>query len=73
MNTLELANMPQRDRQAYEDSLRYYHYRKGVLDYAQSEAHAEGLIEGMEKDKAEGLLEGKAVGLAQGREKASVQ
>ncbi len=59
----QIAQFNPVERQAYEDSLKYYRDLKNVVDTARAEGREEGRAEGL----AEGLAEGEARGEAKGR------
>lgn len=57
----EIAKFTQKEREIYEDSLKYYRDMKNVVDTAREEGREEGrekgIMEGIEKGKKECLLE----------------
>jgi predicted transposase/invertase (TIGR01784 family) len=55
----DLAGMNRKERQDYEESLKYYRDLKNVTDTAKNEGIVEGIIEGKMKGKIEGKIEGK--------------
>ena len=65
-----VANLQQREKEQYEESLKAYLDWYNVLNSAKNagvkEGRAEGLAEGEAKGRAEGLAEGEAKGRAEG-------
>jgi predicted transposase/invertase (TIGR01784 family) len=55
----DLAGMNRKERQDYEESLKYYRDLKNVTDTAKTEGKMEGKIEGKMEGKIEGKIEGK--------------
>ncbi|GAB2782697.1 Rpn family recombination-promoting nuclease/putative transposase [Rhabdobacter roseus] len=55
--TAEIARFTPEQVRSYEDSLKYYRDLKNSLDTAWEEGREDGLMEGMEKGKAEGIVE----------------
>lgn len=53
----EIANFSLEERQAYEDSLKYYRDLKNVVDTSREEGIEEGKIEGKIEGKMEGKME----------------
>ncbi|MEZ5038434.1 MAG: PD-(D/E)XK nuclease family transposase [Saprospiraceae bacterium] len=53
----EIANFSLEDRQAYEDSLKYYRDLKNVVDTSREKGIEEGKIEGRKEGKIEGKIE----------------
>ena len=64
----QITKLSQQERQAYEDSLKYYRDLKNVTDTAWLEGKQEGLQEGLQKGLEEGLQKGEQVGI----EKAAI-
>ncbi|MEZ5479397.1 MAG: Rpn family recombination-promoting nuclease/putative transposase [Thiolinea sp.] len=62
----KLATFKPYDRQAYEESLKYYRDLKNSNDTAHREGHQEGLEEGLEQGRREGMEEG----MEKGRQEA---
>jgi len=58
------------ERQAYEDSLKYYRDLKNVTDTAREEGWEEGREKGLEEGREEGREEGITIGIEQGRQEA---
>ena len=65
----QIAKLEPEDRNAYEDSLKYYRDLKNVIDTAKEESFEEG----REKGREEGREEGKAAGLAEGEMKGKIE
>lgn len=63
----DLNCISDRERTAYEDSLKHYRDLKNATDTARLEGTEEGFGLGLEKGKALGLEEGKALGLEEGK------
>jgi predicted transposase YdaD len=55
----KIASFSQEERDAYENSLKYYRDLKGVVDTAREEGIQEGKIQGIQEGKAQGIQEGK--------------
>ena len=58
----EIAGFTKEEREAYEDSLKYYRDLKNVIDTARDEGREEGRIEGREEGRIEGKQEGREEG-----------
>ncbi len=58
-----ITNFSQAEREAYENSLKYYRDMNGVIETAREEGKAQGIQEG----KAQGIEEGKAQGVQEGK------
>jgi predicted transposase/invertase (TIGR01784 family) len=58
----QIAKFNPAERQAYEDSLKYYRDLKNVIDTARGEAKEEGILKGIELGKQEGIELGKQEG-----------
>ena len=63
----QIAGFSQAERDAYENSLKYYRDMNGVIETAREEGLAQGLAQGLQEGKAQGLQEGKAQGLQEGK------
>jgi len=61
----EVAQLQPTDRDAYEQSLKYYRDLNNVISTAKSEAYVEGLEMGLVEGEAKGRVEGKAEGKAE--------
>lgn len=57
----QIAKFNPAERQAYEDSLKYYRDLKNVIDTARGEAKEEGILKGIELGKQEGREEEKLI------------
>ena len=55
----EIARFSPEEREAYEDSLKYYRDLKNVVDTARDEGKEEGRVEGRVEGKVEGKEEGR--------------
>jgi predicted transposase/invertase (TIGR01784 family) len=64
----QIAKFNPAERQAYEDSLKYYRDLKNVIDTARGEAKEEGILEGIELGKQEGIELGKQEGIELGKQ-----
>ncbi|MEI6329371.1 MAG: Rpn family recombination-promoting nuclease/putative transposase [Pseudanabaena sp.] len=58
-----ITNFSPSEREAYENSLKYYRDMNGVIETAREEGKAQGIQEG----KAQGIQEGKAQGIQDGK------
>ena len=58
-----ITNFSPDEREAYENSLKYYRDMNGVIETAREEGKAQGIQEG----KAQGIQEGKAQGVQEGK------
>lgn len=58
----EIAQFSPEERDAYEDSLKYYRDLKNVIDTAWEEGKEEGFEEGLERGREEGLEKGREEG-----------
>ena len=65
----EIARFSPEEREAYEDSLKYYRDLKNVVDTARDEGKEEGRVEG----RVEGKVEGKEEGKEEGREERNME
>jgi predicted transposase YdaD len=68
-DTAEIAQFSPKDKQQYEQSLKYYRDLKNVID----SSFDEGIQEGMEKGRLEGRLEGREEGIQEGMEKGRLE
>ena len=68
-DTAEIAKFSPKDKQQYEQSLKYYRDLKNVID----SSFDEGIQEGMEKGRLEGRLEGREEGIQEGMEKGRLE
>ena len=59
----EIAKFTSKERDQYEQSLKYYRDLKNVIDTSFEEGKMEGIIEG----KMEGIIEGKLEGIIEGK------
>lgn len=62
----EIAKFSPKEREAYEESLKYYRDIKNVVDTSREEGRIEGKIEGRLEGKIEGRLEGRLEGRHEG-------
>jgi len=76
--TAQITNLSQEDRQAYENSLKYYRDMVGVVETAHKEGIKKGLQQGIEQGIQQGIEQGIEQGIQQGieqgrrREKLSI-
>jgi predicted transposase/invertase (TIGR01784 family) len=68
----QIASFSEEERDAYENSLKYYRDMKGVVETAREEGREEGIQEGkaqgIQEGKAQGIQEGKAQGIQEGKQ-----
>lgn len=69
----ELAHFNPRDRQSYEDSLKYFRDLKNSEQTARLEGRTQGLQEGLQKGLEQGLQLGREEGERQGQQKAALK
>jgi len=62
-----ITNFSPAEREAYENSLKYYRDINGVIETAREEGIQEGKAQGIQEGKAQGIQEGKAQGLQEGK------
>ncbi|MEI6332160.1 MAG: Rpn family recombination-promoting nuclease/putative transposase [Pseudanabaena sp.] len=62
-----ITNFSPAEREAYENSLKYYRDMNGVIETAREEGIQEGKAQGIQEGKAQGIQEGKAQGLKEGK------
>ena len=62
----QIASFSQAEREAYENSLKYYRDMNGVIETAREEGMQKGIQEGMQKGIQEGMQKGIQEGKAQG-------
>ncbi|MEZ5038522.1 MAG: hypothetical protein R2828_01460 [Saprospiraceae bacterium] len=67
------ANFSLEDRQAYEDSLKYYRDLKNVVDTSREKGIEEGKIEGRIEGKIEGKIEGRIEGRKEGKIEVAIE
>lgn len=53
----EIAKFTPEEKEAYEESLKYYRDLKNVVDTSREEGYEEGMEKGMEKGKEKGKIE----------------
>lgn len=63
----EIAKYDEKERWAYQDSLKYYRDLKNVMDTATEEGFEEGKLRGIEEGRVRGIEQGKAEGKAEGK------
>ncbi len=68
----KIAKFSSVERQAYEDSLKYYRDLKNVTDTARDEGFEEGVSQGIEKGLAQGIEKGLAQGIEKGLKTAAL-
>ncbi|MEM6453144.1 MAG: Rpn family recombination-promoting nuclease/putative transposase [Cyanobacteria bacterium P01_D01_bin.105] len=62
----EIAQFSRVERQAYEDSLKYYRDMQNVVGTSREEGREEGLQEGLERGRQEGIVAGREEGRQEG-------
>ena len=63
----EIAKFTPNERDAYEESLKYYRDIKNVVDTSREEGREEGIAEGEKKGMKKGIIEGKKEGILEGK------
>jgi flagellar biosynthesis/type III secretory pathway protein FliH len=68
-----ITNFSQAERDAYENSLKYYRDMNGVIETAREEGMAQGIQQGMVQGMQEGKRSAREEGMAQGIQQGMVQ
>ena len=66
-DTAQITNLSPEDRQAYENSLKYYRDMVGVVETARREGIKKGLQKGIQQGIEQGIQQGIQQGIEQGR------